>query len=288
MLNIGLEGTRANKIHKTGTEWYAWQIIQGFKKLGQPANFFIYYNQDLDPALRQAPDNFYFKKLNWPFKKLWTHLRLGLELIIHPPDIFLATNAMPFFGRGKYMVAIHDLGFLRNPELYHPLERIYQIWSHRLAVWRAKKIITISETSKEDIIKYFPGARDKIKVIYLGWNDQGFDKISEEAERLVKEKYQLPDDYILYIGRIETKKNIQNLIRAFQSLDKNQYLALAGRPGNYGYEEIKKLAEQADIKDRIKFLGYIEQSDYASLLASAKLFIFPSSFEGFGLPILEA
>lgn len=288
MFSIGLEATRANKTHKTGTEWYAWQMIQGFKKLEVKANFFVYYNKNLETVLALGPANFYFKKLAWPFKKLWTHLRLGWELLLHPPDLFFATNAVPLLGRGRYVVTIHDLGFLKNPELYHPLERIYQIISHRLAVWRAEKIITISESTKNDIIKHFPKAKNKIKVIYLGWNDQGFDKVSADAKRLVREKYQLPDDYILYIGRVETKKNIQNLIQAFQLLDKEQYLVLAGRPGNYGYEAIKKLAGQSDIKDRIKFLGYIEQNNYASLLAGAKVFAFPSKFEGFGMPVLEA
>lgn len=288
MVSIGLEASRANKAQKTGTEWYAWHLLQEFKKLDSQNHFHIFYNLRLEPALAAAPANFYFHKLNWPFKKLWTHLRLGSELLIHPVDKFFASNAVPIICRGEVIVTIHDLGFLKNPELYHPLERIYQKISHRLAITRADKIITISEYTKADIIKYFPAAASKIKVIHLGWDQERFKPVTAEAKENIIAKYNLPKEYILYIGRIESKKNLQNLIRAYKLLKTNYYLVLGGRPGNYGYEEIKLLASDKEILDKIKFLGYVQPSDHPQILAAAKIFVFPSKFEGFGIPILEA
>ena len=82
-MKIGLEATRANKIHKTGTEWYAWHLLEQFKKLDQNNEFIIYYNHDLAEPLANGPANFSFKKLSWPFKKLWTHFRLSFELIFY-------------------------------------------------------------------------------------------------------------------------------------------------------------------------------------------------------------
>ncbi|MDP2812491.1 MAG: glycosyltransferase family 1 protein [bacterium] len=287
-MKIGLEATRANKQYKTGTEWYAWHLLQEFKKIDKQNKFIVYYNKFLAGDLMDAPDNFCFKNLSWPFKKFWTHLRLGWELLIHPVDKFFATNALPIFGRAEFIVTIHDLGFYKNPELYHPLERIYQKLFHQLAIRRAKKIIAISETTKNDIIKYFPQAKDKIKVIYLGWNKHVFAPISDLKKSAFIEKNDYPDNYLLYIGRLETKKNIQNLIKAYKKTTRQWPLILAGRPGNFGWEEIQKLANDPEIKDDIILLGYISQANYPKLMASASAFIFPSKFEGFGLPVLEA
>lgn len=289
MFKIALEATRANKIKKTGTEWYAWNLLQEFKKIDNYNQFIIYYNQDLAAELKNAPANFIFKQLNWPFKKFWTHFRLSLALLFDKPDKFFASNALPFFHRGEIIVTIHDLGFYKNPELYHFLERWYQKISHYLSIHRADKIIAVSQSTAQDIATYFPQSKNKIQVIYNGWNQEEFKIITETERQEILDKYDLPEKFILYIGRIETKKNVQNLIKAFALL-KNQshHLVLAGRPGNYGYEEIDSLSKQIALKNRIHLLGYIRQHDYAKLLACANVFVFPSKFEGFGIPVLEA
>jgi len=288
MKTIGLEATRANKKYKTGTEWYAWHLLQEFKKLGSGNKFIIYYNKYLAGDLKDAPDNFYLKSLTWPFNKFWTHLRLGWELTIHPVDKFFATNALPLFGRGEMIVTIHDLGFYKNPELYHPLERIYQKLSHKLAIYRANKIITISEATKQDIIKYFPRAKDKIKVIHLGYNKESFRPIDDEEKKVFLDKRDYPEKFLLYIGRLENKKNVLNLIKAYQKSSRKWPLVLAGRSGNYGYREIEALAKQDDLKGDVILLGYVSQENYPTLMASSSAFVFPSKFEGFGLPVLEA
>jgi glycosyltransferase involved in cell wall biosynthesis len=289
MAKIALEASRANKLKKTGTEWYAWHLLQEFKKIDSSNQFLIYYNEDLAPELKVAPANFIFKQITWPFKKFWTHFRLSWALLADKPDKFFASNALPLFSSGEITVTIHDLGFLKNPELYHFLERYYQIISHYLSIKRADKIIAVSESTAQDIIKYFPKSKNKIKTIYNGWNKEEFKIINASDRVAILEKYDLPDQFILYIGRIESKKNVQNLIKAFALLkDKTSHLVLAGRPGNFGYAEIEALSQDPKIKDRVHLLGYIRQHDYAKLLACAQIFAFPSKFEGFGIPVLEA
>lgn len=286
MKKIGLEITRANKNNKTGTEWYAWHLFQQFKELDKYNKFYIYFNKDLAEKLKEIPANFYLKRLLWPFNKFWTHIRLSIELIIHPVDKFFASNALPLFVIGEVILTVHDLGFLKNPELYHPLERIYQKISHTIAIKRANKIIAVSEATKKDIIHYFPKAKDKIKVIYNGYDSNSFKIIEDYKKEEIRNKYNLPSKYLLYIGRLETKKNIQNLIKAYKLIkNKDISLVLGGRPGNYGYNEIKELAKD---KKNIIFLGYIPQEDYQLLLAASFIFIFPSKFEGFGIPVIEA
>ena len=286
-MKIGLEATRANKHRKTGTEWYAWNFLEQFKKIDQDNKFIIYYNHDLAEPLGSGPANFSFQRLSWPLKKFWTHLRLSLELIFKPVDKFFASNALPLLTRGEAIVTIHDLGFFKQPKLYHPLERVYQKISHRLVIARADKIIAVSKSTADDIAEYFPQAKNKIKVIYNGWDKDKCQPVDLATKNKMRDKYNLPDKFIFYIGRIETKKNIQNLIKAFALLkNKDYHLVLAGRPGNYGYQEIISLAEKN--KDRIHFLGHVPDEDYQRLIATADIFAFPSKFEGFGIPILEA
>ena len=288
MKTVGLEATRANKRYKTGTEWYAWHLLQEFKKIDKKNNFVIYYNKYLAGDLKDVPDNFCLKSLAWPFKKFWTHFRLAWELLVNPVDKFFATNALPIFGRGEMIVTIHDLGFYRNPKLYHPLERIYQKVSHILAIRRADKIITISEATKLDIIKYFPKAKNKIKVIHLGYRKDDFKPISQEDKKIFLDRHDYPDKFLLYIGRLESKKNVLSLIKAYKKTSRKWPLILAGRPGNYGYAAIEKICTEEGLKDDVMLLGYVSQVNYPKLMASATGFLFPSKFEGFGLPVLEA
>jgi glycosyltransferase involved in cell wall biosynthesis len=285
---IGLEATRANHKHKTGTEWYAWHIIQEFKKINTPHKFVLYYNQELEPALLSRAEHFIFKQLNWPFKKLWTHFRLGFELVVRPVDIFFATNAIPFFHRGKMVLTVHDLGFMRHPELYHPLARIYHRLSHYFGIKQTYKILVPSEATKKDVLYYFPDSANKTQVVYLGFDDQQFKLISDLEKEEIKNKFDLPNNFILYIGRLETKKNIQNLLRAYKVSDKRWPLVLAGSAGRYGIDEINELANDPSIKSNVFILGYVSQKDYVRLMGAASAFVFPSKFEGFGIPLLEA
>ena len=140
--------------------------MQQLKEIDNKNKFVVYYNKFLAGDLKEAPDNFCFKQLKWPLIKFWTHWRLGRELVRNPVDKFFASNAVPIFSKGEMIVTIHDLGFLRNPDLYHPLELFYQRWSHTLAIKKAHKIIAVSQATKNDIIKYFPKTKDKIRVIY--------------------------------------------------------------------------------------------------------------------------
>ncbi len=222
-MKIGLEATRANKEHKTGTEWYAWYLLQEFKKLDQTNQFIVYYNQILAADLAKGPANFYFKKLTWPYRKLWTQVRLSFELLFHKVDRFFATNSLPLLVRGQVIVTIHDLGFLKNPELYHPLEKIFHELSHRFMAHRANKIIVPSLATQADLEHFYPKTKNKIKVIYHGFDANDFHPISKNEQEDIKEKFDLPANFILYIGRLEIKKNIPNLISAYKLLPNNDW-----------------------------------------------------------------
>lgn len=282
---IGLDASRAGKKVKTGTEWYSYHLISNLAKIDFKNNYILYTSSDSLDLPLNLPKNFQIKTLNWPFRYLWTHFRLSWEMLTKPVDIlFIPAHSVPLIHRGRTIVTIHDLGFLHFPELYHPLVKIYHRFSAWWSVKNAIKVITISDFTRKDILKNYKINPDKIEVIPLGINLSDFIKTftNEDLKRL-----NLTKPFFLYIGRLEKKKNIDFLIATWQEfiLKNNNFdLVLIGADG-YGSSNIRK--KIANTKN-IKILGYISESEKIALLKQCHAFVFPSIFEGFGLPVLEA
>lgn len=187
----------------------------------------------------------------------------------------------------KSVVTIHDLIFLRYPEYYPFIDRqIYKLkFNHACKV--ADKIIAISEATKADIITYFGTKSEKIEVVYQTCDPIFRVLLDYNKKELVKRKYDLPERYILYLGTIEKRKNALTLIKAYLHTNPEIHLLIAGRPTDY-LSEINEFLKLSDIGDRIIFRHNIESGDLPALYQSATMFVYPSVFEGFGIPILEA
>lgn len=187
----------------------------------------------------------------------------------------------------KSVVTIHDLIFLRYPEYYPFIDRqIYKLkFQHACRV--ADKIIAISEATKADIITYFGTDPDKIKVVYQTCNPDFQILLNEDKKERIRKKYSLPDNYILYLGTIEKRKNVLTLIKAYINVNPDIHLLIAGRPTDY-LSEINEFLKLNHIGDKIVFRHNIESADLPALYQSAALFVYPSVFEGFGIPVLEA
>ena len=283
------------------------------------------------------PENFILKKLRWPLP-MWTQLRLSAELLRHQPDVlFIPAHVLPLIHPKNSVVSVLGLEFEYYPETYSFWRRQYLRYATRYAVKNAKKIIAISENTKRDLIELYGVSAEKIKTVYLGINDikschsrpasvipakagiqYGVNSSGNpESGSRLKAGMTIPrDPYLLYLGRIETKKNIQGILDAYKIL-KEKYriphqLVLAGPPG-YGYKKIKLLIQNfppaGDLPKGEKFkiiplrgisqreknwklnileLGYVTEQEKQQLLAGADIFLFPSFYEGFGIPILEA
>ncbi len=276
---LGIDASRASRHIKTGVEWYSYHIIQELKKIiPRETGVVLYTDKPLKGSLANLPVNWSTKVLYWPLKYLWTQGRLSLEMLLNPPDIlFIPGSAMPFICPPKTATTVHDVGFKRFPELYKPLANFYLNWSVSFAARKCFKIFVPSEFTKNELVKYCRAEKDKLIVTPLAPAVLPEEKNSEPAERFKS------SEFILYIGRMAKKKNIHAIIESFkifksENLNSKLKLFLAGPRGD------------ADIEtnEDILCLGNLPPSEICALLKNSRALIFPSLYEGFGLPILEA
>jgi len=222
---------------------------------------------------------------------LWFRLKFpSIEFFTGEVDIFHSDFYSPLVRKGKSIITIYDMSFFAYPELQ---TRTVQGWRNRVveSCQRASKIITISNFSKSEILKYVDMPEEKIKVIYPGVDFKK--KVVNMDEDGVLRKYKLSKEYILFVGTIEPRKNLENLARAFKLLRengtyRNKYdLVIVGKLG-WKYEAFFKTLGDLNIGDGVKFLGYIPDNELSIVYRRALLFVYPSIYEGFGLPVLEA
>ncbi len=218
---IGIEATRANKPAKTGVEWYAWHVIQELKGLttGDGNSWILYSNAPLSGGLEKLPENWYEERITWPLPFGWTQLRLSWELKKHHVDaLWLPGSTLPRFVPKNTVVTVHDIGFHRYPKLYKPRQvRIHEHAMKEIAK-KATRILTVSEFSGREIAEAYGIDPRKIAITYNGVDHQAYHPIADKQE--IEERlrrYQLPQPYFLTVGRLETKKNIVMLLKAFTS-----------------------------------------------------------------------
>jgi glycosyltransferase involved in cell wall biosynthesis len=187
----------------------------------------------------------------------------------------------------KSVVTIHDLIYLRYPQYFKWLDRKIYDYKFRSACKNADKIIAISEQTKTDIIHFFGIDSKKIEVIYQGCDDAFNITISADEKLKIKQKYNLPDEFLLCIGSIENRKNQLLILKALNELPPKINLVLVGKKTEY-VEELNDFILKNDLKSRVKILSEVPFQDLSAIYQLAKIFVYPSKFEGFGIPILEA
>jgi len=187
-------------------------------------------------------------------------------------------------------VVVHDLGFSHHPDGYKKTHwRYYKHYTPRF-VKKAKSVLTVSQYSKQDIIEQYQTEEAKIKVVYNGIKE-AFSPIGFEEQNRIKDKYTSGTEFFLYAGAIHPRKNLINLLKAFSKFKKrlqsSMKLVLAGRLA-WKNNEFLELLKTYKYKDDVVLTGYLEENELAGLMASAYAFVYPSLFEGFGVPVVEA
>ncbi len=223
-------------------------------------------------------------------KPFWRSFGIKKEIRKEKVQIYHGlSNELPFGikkTRAKSIVTIHDLIFLRYPEFYKFVDRtIYKVKA-KYACRAADRVIAVSECTKRDIVKFFNINPDKIDVVYQGCSHVFKEKVSEERKKKVSEKYNLPPNFILSIGSIEERKNILLIVKALKQLPDTHFVAI-GKLRRYA-DQVKEYVKANGLEDRVHIKTSIPLEDLPAILQSSDVFIYPSIYEGFGIPIIES
>jgi len=285
---IGIDASRAARGKRTGTEKYSFQLIRHLVALDQKNRYRLYFDRPPFYELRIA--NCELRVM--PFPRLWTHVRLSWEMMRRPPDVlFVPAHVLPIVHPPRSVVTIHDLGYLYFPRTYRALDRLYLDLTTRYNARAAAHIIADSQATKRDLVERYGVEPSKISVIYPGYDEEAFQPVRErEAIEAVKARYGIAGDYILFVGTIQPRKNLVRLMEAFSLLKRQAadlQLVIAGKKG-WLYEAIFRRVEELGLEGQVVFTGYVAEEGLPALFSGARLFVFPSLYEGFGLPVLEA
>lgn len=289
---IGVDTSRLVGSQHTGTENYTRHLVRALLKTTGPHRYRLYYNQ---PPLSQHFPSGPWEVRTIPFPRLWTHLRLSWEVTHYPPDLlFIPAHVLPVLHPRRSVVTVHDLGFRYFPKAHRPFDRWYLEWSTQFHARSAAHLLVDSEATKRDLITAHGVSSERVTVVYPG-RDESLERVEDPVviER-VKTRYGISGEYILYVGTLHPRKNLQRLVEACCRLKSDGglgashwKLVLAGQKG-WLYEPLLRRVAELQLTSEVIFTGYVSQDDLPSLLSGASCLAFPSLYEGFGLPVLEA
>jgi glycosyltransferase involved in cell wall biosynthesis len=197
----------------------------------------------------------------------------------------------PFRPPCPAVVTVYDLSFKLTPDRFPPAQRLYLSVFTARSCHRARRVIAISESTRSDLVRLFGLPRSKVDVAYPGVSPL-FQPLPAEAVAAFRAERQLPERFILYLGTLEPRKNVDTLVRAFAEArrvgaDGNLHLVLAGARG-WWYEDLFRLIQSLELTDVVHLPGYVPQAELPLWYNAAAAFVYPSSYEGFGLPVAEA
>jgi glycosyltransferase involved in cell wall biosynthesis len=282
---VGIDASRAVRPVQTGTETYSRQLIHAL--VDRPTDYFYRLYVDRAPSTH-LPTSVRSEIREIHLTRAWTHVRLAWEVFSRAPDLlFVPSHVMPLLCRVPTVVTIHDLGYLWYRSAYRPLAWLALHLGTLHNARGAARIVVDSQATARDLEQHFRVDPSRMRVAYLGGPAV---EVVPRDDNLLR-RWQLPERYLLFVGTLQPRKNVPRLLRAFAALDQKETgpvaLALAGQPGK-GASGLHRLAANLGIADRVRWLGYVSADDRRSLMASATAFVFPSLYEGFGLPALEA
>lgn len=299
-MKIGIDIRPLNIDRKSGVEGYITNLLKSLFELDNKNEYKLFYNSFKKNNLAELnfdkKQNVKIHSFNYPNKALNFSLNYfrypKIDKLIKGVDIFFQPNILfnSLSHDCKNVLTFHDLSFITHPKYYSWKRRAWHrlINAKRLAQ-RADGIIAVSKSTKNDLVEIFNINPDKIEVIHSGIDKSGdFNKIKQNK---IMEKYNLPSKYFLYLGVLEPRKNIINIISAFEIFKKykiNDYkLVLAGSKGWLSKRIINKIKASKYKKDIILY-GFVDEKLKKYLYQMANIFLFPSFYEGFGFPPLEA
>lgn len=293
-MKIAIDGYEANVPQRLGSSQVAFNLLQALEKIDKKNNYTILLPNTPMADMPKERKGWQYKTL-WPNKfKTWLAIPFALFTVKDKPDLFFSpTHYGPGFSPVKRVITIFDLSFLRFPHYFKPRD-LWQLrlWT-KISISKAAHIITISKSSAQDISKYYGIDQKNITVAYPGFDQEIFHPITDITKiKDIQTKYQIDGGYALYIGTLQPRKNLLRLIEAFQKIE-NLKLVIVGKTKGLGrsgwmYEEILQKPKSLGIEDKVIFTGFAPTEDLPYLISGAKVFVWPSLWEGFGIPVIES
>ncbi|HEY64534.1 MAG TPA: glycosyltransferase family 4 protein [Caldilineae bacterium] len=290
---IGVDASRALRARRTGTERYSLELIRHLLALDKRHHWRLYSQSPPAPGLFAVHERVSWRVIRLP--RLWTHVGLSWEMLRCPPDVlFVPAHVLPLWRPRRTVVTVHDLGYHHYPEAHPWRQRTYLEWSTWWNAHVADVVLADSQATCEDLIAAYRVDPERVVVVYPG-RDESLRRVEDpQALEVVRTRYGLSQHYILYVGTLQPRKNLVRLIRAFARLvggaegfPSDLELVLAGRPG-WLSDSILAEPRRLGIEGRVRFPGYVADEDLAALISGAQIFAYPSLYEGFGFPVLEA
>ena len=294
-IHIGLNAhllSLSQSYRGAGISWY---MVNLLKHLSRVSPDFFHYSAFLNDRLFAEPAlTLHISRLptQQPFVRIfWEQFIQPMALRQAQIDLLHALAFVaPVVASCPYVVTVYDLSFLRYPDAFRPFNRWYLSRFTTHSVKQARAVITISESTRQDVINLLGAPAQRVHTIYCGVDPQ-FQPLPAGKVAQFKQAQGLPDTFVLFLGTLEPRKNVEGLIRAYALWRQHQpntpSLIIAGGKGWY-YQRIFELVTLLNLTESVRFPGYIAQDDLPLWYNAATLFVYPSHFEGFGLPVLEA
>lgn len=275
-LRIAIDASKTTIPKTTGTEYYARALIRALIAINTQHELHLYF-RDSPPADLFPPNPLVHTHVI-PFRRVWTHIRFAWELWRSRPEVtFVPAHTLPFFFPKRAVVTVHDLGYKHFPEAHPSKGRLYLDMTTRYSAWRAMHILADSHATADDLTLFYGTSPQKMSVVYPATETLTVGNLPDHPA--------LQDPYFLFIGTLQPRKNIARITEAYrqfrQTAKNPPNLVLAGAKG-WLYDEAWMQGEG------IYTLGYINEADKGALYTHARALVFPSLYEGFGFPILEA
>lgn len=295
-MKIGIEAQRLFRNKKHGMDIVALELIKALQKLDTNHQFYIYLKPDTDNSIIQASQNFEIIEVAGGSYPLWEQYKLPLAARKHHLDVLHCTaNTAPLFAPAPLVLTLHDVIYLEKLNLkrgtmYQRLGNLYRRWNVPRVVNLAEKIITVSDFERMRILEHFGLPGERVVTIYNAVGNHFIPVTDKERLAAKQKKYNLPDEYMLFLGNTDPKKNVAGLLKALWILKKENQLTLpvviTDLEQNYLQQTLQELKAHELEKD-IVLCGYIPNYDLPAVYSKASVFLYPSLRESFGIPILE-
>lgn len=287
---LGIDARLANESQRHGVGRFCTEILRALPIVAPDLKLELYLDSPPAPDFPKLPDA---NTSILPRVKFWTHRALGAQLRSDPADVFFSpTMQMPLRCPVPSVVAVHDLAFLNHQEYFTPRQRATARLQCVYVMRRATRLLCVSEATKQHVMDAYHVPPERITVSGEGYAPQFQPLHDTEILERVRSKYGLPERFVLYVGRLQPRKNLPRLMEAFHKVRARQpelshKLVIAGGKG-WMYEEILQKSNGADYKDLVQMLGFVDDADLPALVNLADALALVSLWEGFGLPVLEA